>query len=159
VTSLPSLGPRGEGWLILQLALLLLVALAGLVSPGAWSGPLVSITSLLGLGLMLGGAMLLGRGLMDLGRNLTPLPRPRDDAQLVETGVYSLVRHPIYGGLLLTAVGWALVAASLLTLLLAVGLGLFFDLKARREEAWLGERYRGYAAYIARTRRLLPWLY
>ena len=157
--SLPSLGPRGEGWLILQLLLLALVALAGLASPAAWSGPLVSITSLLGLGLMLGGAMLLGRGLMDLGRNLTSLPRPRDDAHLVESGVYSLVRHPIYGGLLLTALGWALVAASLLALLLVVGLGLFIDLKARREEAWLGERYGGYAAYMARTRRLLPWLY
>ena len=153
--SLPSLGPRGEGWLILQLLLLALVALAGLASPAAWSGPLVSITSLLGLGLMLGGAMLLGRGLMDLGRNLTSLPRPRDDAHLVESGVYSLVRHPIYGGLVLTAIGWALVAASLLT----VGLGLFFDLKSRREEAWLQDRYEGYAAYMTRTRRLLPWVY
>jgi len=39
-----------------------------------------------------------------------------------------------------------------------VALG-FFDLKSRREERWLEERYPGYAAYRARTRRLIPGLY
>ena len=68
---------------------------------------------------MVTGAAFLGRGLLDLGRNLTPVPRPREDAELVETGVYSLVRHPMYGALIVTAVGWGLVAASPLTLLLA----------------------------------------
>lgn len=159
MSGLPSLGPRGEGWVALQFLILALLAVAGLISRDTWEGPLAGVIYLLGLALLLGGALLAGRGLLDLGRNLTPVPHPRDDAQLVETGVYALVRHPIYGGLIIGALGWGLLAASPPTLALAIGLGAFFDLKSRREEAWLRERYAGYATYMARTRRLLPWLY
>ena len=134
-------------------------ALAGIVSGDAWGGTLASVTSLVGLVLMGAGALLGGRGLLDLGGNLTPLPHPRDDAVLVETGIYALVRHPMYGGLVATAFGWGLVAASPLTLLLAAVLFLFFDLKSRREEAWLKSRYNGYPTYMARTRRFFPKLY
>lgn len=156
---LPDLGPRGEGWVVLQLILLTAVALAGLLAGSAWDGILAALTAALGLALMLGGAALGGRGLVDLGRNLTPVPYPRDGAQLVENGVYAMVRHPIYGGLIVTALGWGLVAASPLALLFGGGLALFFELKSRREEAWLLERFPGYGAYRARTRRLIPWLY
>ncbi len=159
MTNLPSLGPRGEGWVVLQFVLLPAVVLAGLVSGGAWIGTFASITSLLGLSLMIGGAVLAGRGLLDLGRNLTPVPHPRDDAVLVETGIYALVRHPIYAGLIATALGWALVAASPLALLLSALLAVLFDLKSRREEIWLRERYAGYETYSAQTKRFFPYLY
>jgi protein-S-isoprenylcysteine O-methyltransferase Ste14 len=159
VTNLPSLGSRGEGWVALQIVFLLLVAFSGVVAGGAWSGGIASIASLGGLALMMGGALLLGRGLMDLGGNLTPLPYPRDDARLVESGIYGVVRHPIYGGLVVTAFGWALVSVSLVTLVLAFGLAVFFDLKSRREEVWLRERYAGYRDYMARTKRLVPKIY
>jgi protein-S-isoprenylcysteine O-methyltransferase Ste14 len=144
---------------VLQLGILGLLVIAGLVSWGTWDGPLAAVTSLLGLALLLAGVLLAGRGLLDLGGNLTPVPHPRDDAQLVETGVYALARHPIYGGQVIGAVGWGLLAASLPTLALAVGLGVFFDLKSRREEVWLRQRYPGYEGYVTRTRRLIPWLY
>jgi protein-S-isoprenylcysteine O-methyltransferase Ste14 len=159
VTRLPSLGPHGEGWVVLQIVLLTLLALAGLAVEPAWGGTAATIASLLGLGLLLAGIVLAARGLIDLGRNLTPVPRPRRDAQLVETGVYSLVRHPIYGGLILGGLGWGLLTASPLALLLAVALAGFFDLKSRREEAWLAAHYPGYATYAARTHRFVPYLY
>ena len=159
MTQLPNLGPRGEGWVVLQLVLLALAALAGLVSGDAWGGTLATVTSLAGLALMAGGALLLGMGLLGLGGNLTPVPRPRDDAQLVESGAYASVRHPIYGGLLATAFGWGLVAASPLALLLALVLFGFFELKSRREERWLIERYPDYPEYMTRTRRFFPGLY
>ncbi len=159
MTELPSLGPRGEGWVVLQLVLLPLVALAGLVAGGAWNGTLASVTAIAGLLLMGGGALLLGLGLLHLGGALTPVPRPRDDAQLVESGAYGAVRHPIYGGLIATALGWGLVSASPAALLLALALAGFFELKSRREEAWLTERYPDYPAYITRTRRFFPGLY
>ena len=159
MSGLPSLGPRGEGWVALQLALLALILTAGLAGRAAWDEPLAVVTSLLGLALMLAGGLLIGRGFLDLGRSLTPMPRPRDDAQLVETGAYALVRHPLYGGLLTAALGWSLLMASPPALLLAAALAVFFDLKARREEAWLRQRYPGYASYMTRTRRLIPWFY
>jgi len=158
LSRLPNLGSRGEGWVVIQFVLLPAVALAGLVDPAAVSPP-PAIAWAVGLALMAAGALLLGRGLLDLGRNLTPVPHPRDDAQLVVSGVYAIARHPMYGGLILTAFGWALVAASPLTLALAVVLLLFFGLKSRREEVWLSERYEGYPAYAARTKRFVPWLY
>ena len=91
--------------------------------------------------------------------NLTVFPRPREGGRLVETGAYRLVRHPIYGGLILGAFGWGLLTASPVALAGAVVLAAFFDLKSRREEVWLVEQLDGYDRYRDRTRRLLPWLY
>jgi len=144
---------------VLQFVLLALVAAAGLVAGDAWGGSLAAMTSISGLVLMAGGALLAGAGLLRLGPNLTPVPRPRDGAQLVESGVYAAVRHPIYGGIIVAAVGWGLAAASPLTLLLAAVLAGFFELKSRREEAWLAGHYPGYVEYMAHTRRFLPRLY
>jgi len=159
VTGLPSLGPRGEGWVVLQVVLLTLVLLAGLLSGDAWDGLLAQLGAAAGLALLLAGGALIIRGFLDLGRDLTPMPRPRDDARLVESGAYALVRHPLYGGLLAGSLGWSLLTASPAALLCTAVLAVFFDLKARREVAWLRDRYPAYAGYMARTRRLIPWLY
>ena len=93
------------------------------------------------------------------GRSLTPVPHPRDGAQLVVSGVYAHARHPIYGGLLLTGFGWALVSASPLALALSLVLAGFFWLKSGREEAWLRQRYAGYADYAVGTKRFVPYGY
>lgn len=155
---LPELGRRGEGWFALQVVLFGAIALSGAAGPD-WGGAARGGTLALGTGLILAGGLLSLRGVLDLRESLTPFPRPLENASLVECGAYSLVRHPIYGGLILGALGWGLWTASPATLVGAVVLFGFFDLKSRREEIWLAERYTGYAAYRARTRRLLPWIY
>ena len=155
---MPSLGPRGEGWVLVQGVLLVLVAAAGWSLGPDWSGPLRSAAIFVGIALIAGGIPLIARGVTDLGGAMTPLPRPRDDAELVVTGVYALVRHPIYAGLILAAFGWAIVRASIAAVLLAAILAMFFRLKSAREERWLATRYPGYAAYRARTRRFIPWV-
>ena len=157
MTRLPSLGPRGEGWVAIQALLLAITVVTGLLGP-AWAGPIRIATSLLGAVLIAGGLLLAARGLRDLRDALTPLPYPRANAELVETGVYRLVRHPIYGGLVLAAVGLGLLTASPASIVSAFALWGFFELKSRREEAWLEARFAGYAAYRARTRRLIPWI-
>jgi protein-S-isoprenylcysteine O-methyltransferase Ste14 len=158
VTDLPSLGPRGEGWVAIQFLLLGLVALAGLAGP-TLDGAARSVTLVAGLILLGAGGLLALRGVVDLRDALTPLPHPRDGAALVDTGSYRLARHPIYGGLVLGAAGYALVMASPLALAGAAVLAGFFRLKSEREEAWLETRYPGYAAYRARTRRLIPFIW
>lgn len=158
MTRLPTLGPRGEGWVLAQGVLLVAIAGAGFTG-SAWADGLRSVTTVLaGLVGLAGLALALG-GIRDLGRNLTPLPHPREGAHLVETGSYALVRHPIYGGLILGAAAWGLFSAAPLAIAGALVLFAFFDLKSRREEAWLVRRYPGYEGYRERTRRLLPWLY
>jgi protein-S-isoprenylcysteine O-methyltransferase Ste14 len=87
------------------------------------------------------------------------VPHPKEDASLVEHGAYRIVRHPIYSGIILGAFGWALLVNSAITLVLAAVLLLFFDIKSRREEQWLGDKFDGYAAYQQRVRKLLPFLY
>jgi len=157
MSHLPALGPRGEGWVAIQVVLLVAIAAAGLLGP-AWSGAVRVVSSVVGLGLVIAGLVLAVRGMVDLRDALTPLPYPRDGAELVETGVYARARHPIYGGLIVGAFGWGCLTASVVALGLAVALLAFFEAKSRREEVWLVERFAGYPAYRARTRRLIPWI-
>jgi protein-S-isoprenylcysteine O-methyltransferase Ste14 len=143
---------------VIQLVLLAGVGAAGLVGP-AWAGPSRDVTHVAGAGLLGVGLVLALRGLVDLREALTALPHPRDGASLVDTGSYALVRHPIYGGIIVGAAGYGLLMASPPALVGAALLLGFFRLKSGREEAWLEQRYPGYAAYRARTKRLLPFLY
>ena len=158
VSRLPSLGPRGEGWVVIQVVLLVALAAAGMWLRPSWSGALQYLAIFAGIMALAGGAILVVRGLVDLRGALTPLPRPRDDAQLVETGVYGLARHPIYGSLILGSVGWSLLQTSLAALVVSAAIAVFLILKSSREETWLMEQYAGYAAYRTRTRRFIPWI-
>ena len=161
MSSLPSLGPRGEGWVAIQFIIFAAIALAGLALPGKWHGTEATLAALVGWALVGAGGVLALAGIAGLrgGDALTAVPHPRDEAQLVERGAYRLVRHPIYGGLVIAAAGWALARGSLAALVGAVALLVFFDLKRRREEAWLDERFADYPAYRTRTRRFIPWLW
>jgi protein-S-isoprenylcysteine O-methyltransferase Ste14 len=159
VTRLPSLGPRGEGWVLVQSILFVLVAAAGFSVNGAWAREARTVTTIVAGLLVVGGGLLAVSGAVELREAFTPVPRPRDGARLVETGAYALVRHPIYGGIVLVALGWGLFAASPISIGLSLVLLAFFRLKSAREEAWLVEAYPGYDAYRARTKRMIPFLY
>lgn len=154
---LPSLGPRGEGWVAIQMVLLGAIALAGLAGPRWGGGPSLPL-SLVGFALVAAGFGLAVLGVGGLRRALTPFPRPAPDAVLVTSGVYGRVRHPIYGGLIVAALGWSLVTASWLALVLSIALLGFFEIKSRREELWLVERFEDYPGYRAKTRRFIPWI-
>ena len=103
-------------------------------------------------------ALILADGLW-LGKNATPLPHPRAGAPLVDSGPFRLVRHPMYSGGVFFAFGWALYVRGPLTLVYAVALLVFADIKARREEQWLREAFPGYDAYERRVRKLIPFVY
>ncbi len=142
-----------------QFVLLVAIALSALVGLG-WTGTLGMVAPLAGVALMLAGGALVVLGGVQLGSSLTPFPAPRPGGELSASGVYALARHPMYGGGILIALGWSLLFASVVGLLLTVALAVFFELKARREEAWLVDHYPEYAAYRRQTpRRLVPWVY
>jgi protein-S-isoprenylcysteine O-methyltransferase Ste14 len=95
-----------------------------------------------------------------LGCNLSPFPKPKEKGTLVESGIFSVVRHPIYSGLSLAAFGWSLIWNSIAALVVALLLLLtFFDIKGRREEHWLEEKFPSYAAYKSRVKKLIPFVY
>nr|WP_302480391.1 isoprenylcysteine carboxylmethyltransferase family protein [Polynucleobacter antarcticus] len=94
-----------------------------------------------------------------LGKNLTPLPCPKENAQLVQSGLYRLVRHPIYFGVLLVALGFLLIYPHIWILLEVFALVLFFDVKTRREEKWLIIRFPQYQDYQLKVKKLIPGIY
>jgi protein-S-isoprenylcysteine O-methyltransferase Ste14 len=105
------------------------------------------------------GAVMMIGGCVTLGKALTPNPRPRDDSPLITNGTYALARHPIYGGVILSAIAWSLWLSPAALAPTAVT-GAFLHLKSLREESWLEERHPGYALYRARVRnRFLPLLW
>ena len=98
-------------------------------------------------------------GLVTLGESLTPFPVPRGDSALVARGVYCLVRHPIYGGLVLAAAGVSVLDGNPIGLGFAVVLAAYFWAKSGFEERRLMARYPGYADYRSGVRRrLIPFV-
>jgi protein-S-isoprenylcysteine O-methyltransferase Ste14 len=146
---------------VLQVACLALVAAAGYLYPGFAPGGDPGIVRLVGDGLIVAGLVLLGWAVAALqpAGAFTALPHPRADGRLVETGPYRLVRHPVYSGLILAAIGATVSRESIGAGLATSALAIVLDLKRRREEAWLLERYPGYADYRLRTKALIPFAY
>lgn len=146
---------RGGQWVAGQVALFAAwaVALATFrVSLPVW---VVVTGAVLGL---VGSALGLA-GLRGLGPSLTPYPEPRSGAQLVETGVYGLVRHPIYGGIGIAGTGLGLLVGSIPAAIIGLVLLGFFRVKAAGEERRLVAAWPEYATYRRRVRAaLVPWL-
>ena len=158
MVEIPQLGARGGGWVALQFALLAAVLGLGLLAPGWPDGARWWLKGAAVL-LVLAGALVIARAGRALGSGLTPFPRPADGAELVESGPYAVVRHPVYSAGLLIAVGLSL-ALSPWALLATAVLAVLWAMKASVEERFLRERYPGYGAYCERTRyRLVPYLY
>jgi protein-S-isoprenylcysteine O-methyltransferase Ste14 len=154
-------GRRGEWYVVAQVALIALVLFGprSLAGWPAWQAPFTWLAWAAGGFSLLAGAWLFASAVLRLGSNLAAVPFPKDGGSLVETGPYRLVRHPIYCGIVAMAFGWALLVHGWLTILYALAMLAFFDIKSRREERWLAERYPGYAAYRKRVRKLIPFIY
>lgn len=154
-------GARGEWLVAIQVGLIVLVFFGPRTAAGlpSWPLPFPAACRFLGGLLMAGGIALLAAGLASLGRGLTPLPYPKKGAGLIQRGPYALVRHPMYSGGILMALGWAIFVQGWLTLGYAALLFVFLDLKSRLEERWLAERFPAYGAYRKRVRKLIPFLY
>jgi len=154
-------GSRGEYLVAGQLVLMALVFFGPRTVDGwpAWTALSPNVWSVVGIALIISGGTLFFAGVIHLGRALTPLPYPKDGTDLAHTGPYALVRHPIYSGGLVLAVGWALFVQGWLTLLYVAALCVYLDAKSRREERWLSERYPAYAGYQQRVRKLIPFVY
>ena len=159
MTRVPSLGPRGEGWFALQLLLLGAALVAGIAYPVPLGGDARLVLAVAGVALVGGGLALALAAVRAFGGAISPLPHPPGGGKLVEHGPYRAVRHPIYVGLISATLGWALLTTSLAALAIVPLLALVLDLKARREEAWLRERYPEYVDYQRRTRRYIPGVY
>jgi protein-S-isoprenylcysteine O-methyltransferase Ste14 len=131
-----------------------------LVWPGNGSGRTALLLASSGALLGVAGAILVLRSRTELGAAWSFVPRTDHGAGVVTTGPYRFVRHPIYLGFVLLAIGEALAFGSWPALLIVLcGMLPTFVWRARAEERLLsrtfGERY---AVYARRTKMIVPYL-
>ena len=83
----------------------------------------------------------------DLGRNLSPFPRPINNSNLVTTGIYRFTRHPMYYSLIFISFGFFITKLSIYYLFLLTSLGLIIKFKIALEEQYLNNKFKNYLVY------------
>jgi protein-S-isoprenylcysteine O-methyltransferase Ste14 len=140
-------------WVSGQILLIALVVVAAVLG-SHWTAGLA--LAIVGVALAVTGGLEMLWGGRTLGRALTPYPSPRGSH--LERGPYRFVRHPMYGGGIVLAVGVAL-ASSPVALAPALALVPFLTVKASYEERLLAQADPGYSEYLGRVRsRFFPGL-
>ena len=93
-----------------------------------------------------------------IGRNWGMPMSEKADPELVTTGPYSAIRHPIYSGIILAMIGTTL-AVSLYWLIAVVLVGAYFLYSATMEERYLTEVFPdAYPRYQQSTKMLIPFV-
>ena len=144
------------------LRLLAFEALLGLVVMGAptWFVDPWSVRQMASWAMLAGSAVLAIHGFVMLHRHGAPEAGIETTRQLVERGVYRILRHPLYASLLLAGVGaWLkrpIAWGGVLLLALAGLLGVIARIEEGENLRRFGEVYR---EYMRRTWRFVPWIY
>jgi protein-S-isoprenylcysteine O-methyltransferase Ste14 len=143
------------------LGLLVIPALYALTGfPASLDRPFIPAIAWLGLVPLIGALWLFRRSHADLGRNWSITLQVRDQHALVKTGVYRLIRHPMYSSFFLLGLAQMLLLPNWLAGISGVmGAGVLFAFRVLREERMMlesfGEEYR---AYMTHTKRIIPWI-
>jgi protein-S-isoprenylcysteine O-methyltransferase Ste14 len=126
-------------------------ALAYAASTSVLMGAIGVVLCALGIGLAIWARAYLGRNWgMPMSRKENP--------ELVTTGPYAYVRHPIYTGILIATLGSA-IGTSPFWLIPFVLLGIYFLYSARKEEKLMMEQFpEQYPQYMSRTKMLVPFV-
>ena len=143
---------RGNLYVAIQFAFLALLIFA----PSGTLWPTGGLVGVAVVALEVAGIAVLLVSFINLGKSLTAHPMPLTTGTLKTTGLYAVVRHPIYLGLLLVAAGLTVHGASIWHLVGFVGLSVLLHVKAGFEERLLRAAYSEYDAYARRVGRLIP---
>jgi protein-S-isoprenylcysteine O-methyltransferase Ste14 len=124
----------------------------------AWGFPFLSYT---GFALIFLGLILNWTGILTLRKQWSTVVAFSKDHQLIDTGVYRFIRHPIYAAVLLEILGFGLTLENwIIILLLIIPNGLSFGYRIFVEEkaleGYFGEKY---TQYERRTKRLIPGIF
>ena len=88
----------------------------------------------------------------DLGRNLSPFPRPIKNSNLVTKGIYRFTRHPMYYSLIFISFGVFITKLSFYYLFLSTSLSLIIKFKIVLEEKYLENKFKNYLIYKNKVR-------
>ena len=127
---------------------------------GIWVLPDAELMRYTGLILVVIGSSIRFSGLRSLGRQFSGFVTLQENHRLVQTGIYRLIRHPMYLGAILAWPGLVMVFRSWLTIPIFLLATVFIFMRMRQEEKLLGKHFgEDFATYRRRTWRLLPYLY
>ena len=106
-----------------------------------------SFSYLLGFLIIIIACIILLVAINDLGRNLSPFPRPKNNSNLVTKGIYRYMRHPMYYSLVFISFGVFITKLSIYFLFLSTSLVLLIKFKIALEEKYLNDKYKNYLLY------------
>ena len=147
------------GQFILPLAYVAVSLLTG--GPVIGDYPFHPLMGWLGMAALLAALVLFRITHKQLGKNWSVTLETRTEHQLVTDGVYAYVRHPMYSSFLLSAIAQALLLPNWIAGPAGlVAFAILFAWRVGREEALMIETFgESYANFMARTARIVPWLY
>lgn len=115
---------------------------------------------LVGLGLYASGNLVAFLAVHQLGKQYSGYVTLQENHQLVQTGIYGVIRHPIYLRVMMVCAGLPLLFQSWLLLPALLVAGLFVRWRIAQEEKLLAEHFGPeFEAYRQRTSRFLPYIY
>ena len=106
-----------------------------------------NISYFLGILLIIISSIFILIAIKELGRNLSPFPKPKANSNLVTTGIYRLMRHPMYYSLIFISLGVFLTKLSIYHLCLTITLALLIKFKIILEEQYLKNKFKNYLLY------------
>lgn len=117
---------------------------------------MVEAVKIVNLILALSGVMIIVISLLQLNKNLTIFPTPKKEGELVTSGMFRYMRHPIYSGILIATFFFALYSQSGYRLIIFIILAILFYFKTQYEERALLKKFPKYESYRANTGRFFP---
>ena len=128
--------------------------------PASLNREFIPAVAWLGLLPLCGALWLFRRSHVDLGRNWSVTLKVREQHVLVKSGVYRLVRHPMYLSFFLLGLAQMLLLPNWLAGASGfIGAGLLFAFRVLREERMMLESFGDeYRSYMAHTKRIIPWI-
>lgn len=145
---------KSKGNALVSIQFVLLTTIVFLPRGTSWAVPLpVIVLAFIAVAV---GVLAAVVALITLGKSLSANPVPVEHGELKTSGVFALVRHPVYSGIMIGVIGYAVLSRSWFVVAAVVALGVLFAVKARFEDALLVAKYPQYLAYGQRVGRFVP---
>lgn len=148
-------------WLPLLVAILLL-------GPGEWFGHSLirenfvehtNLVGVIGLSVSFVGLLIACWSRYLLGKNWSLSVQKKENHELINSGPYSILRHPIYTGILLIFIGNTIIVGDYRGIIAVVIVFISFWFKLKKEEKWLIEIFgEKYLSYSENTKKIIPYL-
>jgi protein-S-isoprenylcysteine O-methyltransferase Ste14 len=97
--------------------------------------------------------------ILQLNKNISPFPTPKEAAVLIQNGLFKFIRHPIYSGIILMLGGYSFYKDSWYKTAITLLLLLLFHFKTQYEEQQLQNKFKNYNTYKSKTGKFFPKIY